>query len=204
MENNTEITEPLLPGIEGDASFGSELLATPESQSALYSGKIVEKNKERVDQIIQARAMGFPIRQICTAFKVSSHTIAELEQRHATKLATLKGRLARKFGIFVELGLDRAINEVDKIDIDKLMVSLGIATDKMQVLSDSPSIIVGQSGEGPKRFSVDTLNARLRNVTGTGSDGEESAQTREASIVGSWSRSRPEVTTNHLKICVTH
>lgn len=184
---------PLLPGLENDSSCdGSELLEPVESQAARFSGKIVEKNRERVDGILGARAMGYPLRQICAAFHCSPHTVAEIERRHAVKLASLKDRLARKFGVFVELGLDRAIREVDRMDRDKLMVSLGIAADKMQVLTGEPSAIVA-TPEQARRFSIESLRERLGrgpviDVTpaGTGSGAAESAQTRarEAGAAG--------------------
>jgi hypothetical protein len=137
-----------------------------------------------VNAILGARAMGFPIRQICAAYSVSAHTIAEIERRHAVKLATLKDRLARKFGVFIELGIDRAIAEVDRMDRDKLMISLGIAADKLQVLTGEASVIVGTPTAEGSRFSVDGLRARLQarpliDVTPTGSEQKEKEQTRE-------------------------
>lgn len=181
-KTNVPPDSDLLPGMEGDGALGAELLEA--STQPAYSGKIVETNQARVEGILAARAMGIPIRKIMQAFTVSPHTIAALEARHATKLATLKDRLARKFGVFLELGLDRAISTVDKMDIDKLMVSLGIASDKLQVLTGEPSVIVGSS-DGAKQFSVESLAARLRSrdiidVTPTGlGDGKDGA-TREA------------------------
>ncbi len=178
--------QPLLPGIDDESARGSELLESEASQRGRYSGKIVEKNLGRVNGILTARAMGFPIRQVCEAYSVGPHTIAEIERRHGVKLATLKDRMARKFGVFAELGLDRAISEVKKMDIDKLMISLGIAIDKFQLLNGDASVIIGTpTGEG-SRFSVDSLRARLGarpviDVTPalTGSDTGEIEPTRE-------------------------
>ncbi len=184
--------QPLLPGIEDASSLGSELLESEESQRARYSGKIVEKNVERVQAILAARAMGFPIRQICAGYGVGAHTIAEIERRHSVKLATLKDRLARKFGVFVELGIDRAITEVGRMDIDKLMVSLGIAADKLQVLTGEASIIFGTTSTEGGRYSLDGLRARLQSrplidVTPTGSVQEKQEATREAATVATHS-----------------
>ena len=177
---------PLLPGIDDDAHLGSALLESRESQQARYSGKIVDRNQARVNAILAARAMGFSVRQVCKAYQIGAASLAELERRHGSKLSTLKDRLARKFGVFVELGIDRAINEVRKMDIDKLLVSLGIATDKLQVLSGEPSVIVGT--DGPRRFTIDELNQRLGrrdiiDVTpeSTGLDAGKEPPTREGS-----------------------
>jgi transcriptional regulator with XRE-family HTH domain len=169
---------PLLPGMDDAQFLGAELLESPLSQESRYTGKIIEKNRERVQQIISARAMGFTVRQICQAFNVSPHTLAELERRHGEKLATLKDRLARKFGVFVELGIDRAISEVGRMDVDRLLISLGIATEKVQLLSGEPTVIVGS--EGPKVHTVEALRERLaraKNVTGSALESAE--QTRD-------------------------
>lgn len=176
---------PLLPGLaDSESGLGAELLEPVDTQRARYSGKIVEKNQERIEGILKSRAIGFGVRQVCAAFNVSAHTLTEIERRHGAKLATLKDRLARKFGVFLELGLDRAIAEVGKMDRDKLLISLGIAADKLQILTGEPSVIVGSS-DGAKQFSVEALQARLGarrvvNVTPTGSGAGEISQTREA------------------------
>ena len=135
--SHVDLSEFIRPGdgvLWGQAC--SEPLTLTEAfvaQRARYTGKIVEKNRTRVAQILSARAMGFPIRQVCEGLHVSPHTVAEIERRHSVKLATLKERLARKFGVFVELGIDRAIAEVGKMDIDKLFIS-DVQIDKAGVM----------------------------------------------------------------------
>ncbi len=183
--NLESIPGALLPGFDEAAALGSELLESVDSKRARgYSGKIIEKDEQKVHCILAARSMGYPIRQVCSAFAVSAHTVAEIERRHAVKLATLKDRLARKFGVFVELGIDRAIEEVDSMDIDKLLVSLGIAADKLQVLTGEASVIIGTTSSEGSRFSVDGLRARLEarpliDVTPTGSDTGKDTPTRD-------------------------
>jgi hypothetical protein len=152
-----ESVAPLLPGMDIEA--GAELLQPVEVQRSAHSGKIVEANQARVQAILAARAMGLSIRQVCSAYQVGTHTLVELERRHGAKLATLKERVARRLGAFVELGLDRMLESVGSMDPDKLPLAVAIAIDKMQVLTGEPSIIVGDTG--PRRLSVDTLRDRL-------------------------------------------
>lgn len=68
------------------------------------------------------------------------------------------------------------------MDIDKLLVSLGIATDKLLVMSGEPSSIIAHQ-DGPKQFTIEALRARLErreiNVTGTGLGEGNSGATRE-------------------------
>lgn len=77
------------------------------------------------------------------------------------------------------------------MDIDKLMISLGIAADKLQVLTGEPSVIVGSS-DGPRQFSIEALRERLSrreiiDVTPSaiGSEGEEKKQTRAEPVIQS-------------------
>jgi hypothetical protein len=174
-------SQPMFPEIE--EALGSELLDTGGDHTPRHTAKIVEKNHARVQSILAARSMGLGMRQVCKLYEVSPHTVAALEQKHRAKLATMKEIMARKFAAFAELGIDRAINEVDKMDIDKLMVSLGIAVDKMQVLTGEASVIVGTPDTG-KRFSIESLNERLgrTEINVTGSVVAESSPTREAPV----------------------
>jgi hypothetical protein len=145
-----------------------------------HTGKIVERNQARVQGILAARAMGLSIRQVCAAYQVGTHTLAEIERRHGSKLATLKDRVARRLGAFVELGLDRMLSSVGSMDPDKLPLAVAIAIDKMQVLTGEPSVIIGDAG--PRRFSVESLQDRLAGaidvtpVDNTGSAGGDDFQ----------------------------
>lgn len=160
-----ESVAPLLPGLDIEA--GAELLAPPAGHPA-HTGKIVEANQARVQAILAARAMGLSIRQVCAAYQVGTHTLAELERRNGAKLATLKDRVARRLGAFVERGLDRMLETVDAMDPDKLPLAVAIAIDKMQVLTGEPSIIVG---EGPRALTVTDLQSRLAAIDVTPATG---------------------------------
>lgn len=155
----SELPQPLLPGIDDDAQLGAELLLSREDQRARFSGKIVDKNQERIDGILNLLAAGASVRLVCRAFHVSPHTLATLRERHGVKLATIKQGLARKAAMFVELGLDRLLSEVDRMDIDKLAVNTKFVLDAMQLLSGEATVIVGS--EGPRRFGVDVLREKL-------------------------------------------
>jgi hypothetical protein len=172
-----ESVAPLLPGLDIEA--GAELLQDPTGHPE-HTGKIVERNQARVQGILAARAMGLSIRQVCAAYQVGTHTLAEIERRHGAKLATLKDRVARRLGAFVELGLDRMLSSVGSMDPDKLPLAVAIAIDKMQVLTGEPSVIIGDAG--PRRFSVESLQDRLAGaidvtpVDNTGSAGGDDSQ----------------------------
>jgi hypothetical protein len=169
----SELPQPLLPGIDDDAQLGAELLLSKEDQRARFSGKIVDKNQERVDGILNLLAAGAAVRLVCRAFHVSPHTLATLRERHGVKLATIKQGIARKSAMFVELGVDRLLSEVDRMDVDKLAFNVKVILDSMQLMSGEATVIVGS--DGPRRFDVASLQAKLAakpviNVTPMSSD----------------------------------
>jgi hypothetical protein len=135
-----------LPGIEP----GAELLTIDErSASGRYTGELIEKDRAKVDAILQLLAVGVGIRRIAESQHVSTRTVALLRDRYASKIATHKKGLARRFGLFAELGIDRAIEEVDQMDRDKLMISVGIAVEKMQLLDGEATAIIGSTSSAP-------------------------------------------------------
>lgn len=169
--------QSLLPGMEDDveANAGCELLLSPDELRSHYSGKIVDKCEARVQGILAARALGVPLRRIMRAFRVGASTVYQLEQRHGRKLETIKRQLVGKFGAFIELGMDRAINELDRMDIDKLMIQLGIASEKFLLMQGDATVITG-STDAPRKYSLESLHERLSmramiNVTPTGLGG---------------------------------
>lgn len=156
----TESSQPLLPGMQ---DLGSELLRI-DAPAGSYSGKIIDRDAARVQGILAARSMGLSVRQVCAAYRVGHHTLAELERRHSGKMATLKSRLASRLGVFAELGIDRMLTDVERMDLDRLPVAVAIAIDKLQVLTGEPSVIVGHEGSGARQWSVDALRDRLAGV----------------------------------------
>lgn len=168
---------------------GMELLESAERQRELYPLTTVEKNQERLQSIIASIAADAPVRYVCRTHKVGWHTLQRIRDSHGPKIATLKQGIARRMSFFVQLGIEQLIEDLaaGTIAPDKLGIIVGIITDKMQVLTGEPTTIVG-TGDGPKTFSIDTLNARLgrreRTVEAdftelpTGSEGGKDSATR--------------------------
>lgn len=179
----SDTTQPMLPGLD----VGRELLRVEVgSVGPQHTGKIVDKDAARVHGILTARAMGLSVRQVCAAYRCGPHTLATLEAKHGSKLATLKSRVASRLAVFAELGIDRMLEKYEEMDIDKLPIAVAVAIDKLQVLTGEPSVIVGHEHGGPREFSVDSLRDRLAgaiDVTpapGMGLAGTNNDQTRAA------------------------
>lgn len=172
-------TLPLLPLSEEDAD--EMLLLSPDKLRDRYPLSRIERNEERLAGIVQLLAAGAPVRLICRSYHVSPHTLSSIREKQGGRIATVKQSLARRMAMFAELGIDRLLEEVDRMDRDKLAVAVGIIVDKLQVLTGEASVIVGAPADQGPRYKVDDLRARLERKVGpgTGSGSGEDAQTRE-------------------------
>ncbi len=152
-----------------------------------YSLKIVSEQSDRLDAILRALAEGMPLRQIARAYRVGYYTLTRLRSEFPDKLATHKNRLADDLLTFGQLAIERMIEDIDRMDIDKIGVQLGIALDKHLVLSGSPSVIIGRtevSHDDVERMR-DALIAEVIEIPAeTGCGGGSAGQTGEAGAGG--------------------
>lgn len=170
---------------------GKELLDAPEAQRELYPLTTVERNQERLANIIRYLGAGVPKAEIIRTFGVGWHTLQRIAVQHGEKIAEVKRRVAAKTALLVDTTVDSLIDDVvhGRLDPRDKAVLLGIGVDKLQVLTGEPTVIHG-STEPVKRFSPEALRERLGarkmiDVTpATGRDGREKDVTREGAGVG--------------------
>lgn len=151
---------------------GAELLTVDEdSARGRYSGAIIERNRERVRQIVRALAEGIGVHRVAKAFGVSVHTVLGIRDRHPDLIATEKQSLSRQLGRILKLSADSFEDALaaGKISPAQLPVAIGILCDKKAVLDGDASMIVRIEREEVP--SVDDLTRRLqamKRVTLTG------------------------------------
>lgn len=152
-----------------------------------YSLKIVSEQSDRLDAILRALAEGMPLRQIARAYRVGYYTLTRIQSEFPDKLATEKKRLADDLHSFARMATERIIDEMDSMDIDKLPIAIGIATEKHLLLSGSPTAIIGRtevSHEDVERMR-DALIADVIEIPAeTGCGGGSGKQTGEAGAGG--------------------
>ena len=127
---------------------GAELLTIEEDErSGKYSGKIIDKNKAKVQAIVQALASGVGQLKVASAFSVSVHTVRAIIQRHPELIAIEEKKLSSDIGFAVKLGVERYIEAIvsGAIPAAQLPVGLGILFDKKQLLDGKPTAIQGSS-----------------------------------------------------------
>lgn len=158
-----------------EAHEGAELLASSDELRDKYPLTTIEKNQERLQQIIHLLAADAPMRYICRACRVGWHTLESIRAKQGTKIAAVKKTIAQRMSTFVQLGIEQLLDDLaaGNLDPDKLGVTLGIITDKLQILTGEATTITGTAPTGP-RATADTLRERLatmKRAVPTGSDG---------------------------------
>lgn len=144
---------------------GGELLMSEDQQRDLYPLTTVERNRERLHTIIFLLGRNAPKQFICESQKIGWHTLQSIAQKHGEKIADIKKRTAAKAALFVELGIDQLLEDLQagRFAPDKLAFAWSLVVDKMQLLTGDATSIVGTTDSGP-RLTADTLRERLANM----------------------------------------
>ncbi len=141
---------------------GAELLTVDDdARLGRYSGVIVDRNRERRDQIIRCLAEGVGVNRVAKAFGASIQTVLAIRQRHAGLITAEKKDASLQIGRIVRLGLDRFEEALVKNEISpgQLPVAMGILLDKKAMLDGDATMVVRIEREEVP--SVEDLTARL-------------------------------------------
>jgi hypothetical protein len=150
---------------KGALPEGAELLMSDEQQRDLYPLTTVERNRERLQSVIFLLGRNAPKQFICESLGIGWHTLQSIAQKHGEKIADIKKRTAAKAALFVELGIDQLIEDLQekKLRGDKLAFAWKQVAEVMQLLTGEATSIVGTTDSGP-RLTADTLRERLANM----------------------------------------
>lgn len=149
---------------QGALPDGAELLLADDKQRELYPLTTVERNQSRLQSIIFLLGAGVPKQFICDAHQVGWYTLQRIAEKHGEKITDIKRRTASKGVMFVELGVDQLIEDVQskKLRGEKLAFTLKQVFDMVQLMSGDPTSIV--ASPGAPRLTADTLKARLASM----------------------------------------
>jgi hypothetical protein len=204
MSNPAELpgsTLSLFP--PGELPEGGELLLSADEQRTRYPLTTVEKNQERLHAIVLLLGRSAPKKFICDTFKVGWYTLQQIAQQHGDKITLVKKRSAQNLAMFVELGTEQMIEDLQagRLDPDKLPINIAVAVDKLQLLTGDATMIVGSPADQGQRLNVETLKEKLgkmKRVSGPVVDGvietthspeQGNQQTREPGATGPDSQS---------------
>lgn len=158
------ITQPdLFP--PGELPEGAELLMPLDQQRDLYPLSTVERNQERMQSILFLLGRNAPKQFICDSMKIGWYTLQSIAEKHGEKIADIKRKSAGKAALFVELGLDQMLEDLQagRLSADKLAFALKMVVDIMQLLTGEATSIIGTT-DGKPRLTAETLREKLASM----------------------------------------
>lgn len=108
-----------------------------EAQAAgIYTGTAFrERQPAKYKVATQLLAAGVGVLKIAALLRVSHHTVAAVRDGIGRdSVAREKAILSDQMRLAVRLLMERAVNEIEAIDLDKIPFWIGVLTDKLQLL----------------------------------------------------------------------
>ena len=128
-----EEQQPTLPGDWSPDVL--ERIEAEESHGHFTGDRLYIRRPEIYRAVVQLLGQGVGVRQIARTLGVSTNTVSAVRLREGSSIETHKIRAAESLSSFVAAAADRLRDEVHDIAIDKLSVPLGIAVEKLMLLT---------------------------------------------------------------------
>lgn len=112
-----------------------ERIEAEESHGHFTGDRLYNRRPEIYRAVVQLLGQGVGVRQIARTLGVSTNTVAAVRSREGSSIETHKMRAVESLSSFVAAAADRLRDEVHDIAIDKLSVPLGIAVEKLMLLT---------------------------------------------------------------------
>ena len=166
---NNPATSPLLPATvqneffsEEEYECGKEMVAAYESTPGQFSGKILERRVELVENILERIAEGWSKLKVSKFFHVSRNSVQKLVERAEEdgRMVAFEKRMERQLEHVVTLGFDKIeeLMEADQLKGKDLVFSTMCATDKLFVLKGKATSRVEHSyKDNSKDLAKDVL-----------------------------------------------
>jgi len=141
------------------------MISAYEAKPGQFSGAIIERNKEKVDYILELLVdPNITHKEIARRCKVSRNTVAALERRADLdgRLASYKQRALEKVRVLHRMATDGLMEALEKNEIkgkDKA-ITWGIVSDHLEKFEGMPT----QIHEVRQEISADQLNERMEQI----------------------------------------
>ncbi len=133
--------------------FSEEVLAALTSAEARgeYTGeRLFTQRPDIYRATVELLGQGVGVRQIARTLRVSHNTIAAVRRREGDTVDTLKEQTVQALARFVGAASERLLEEVHAIKLEALPVALGIATEKLLLLTGQATQRVAHVDEAPQ------------------------------------------------------
>jgi len=98
------------------------------------------------------------IREICRRCHVTDDTVKGIERREAVPIASRKQELMLQAARIAKLAADRVEDQIDTAPLPQAVVTFGVMTDKVQLLSQDPIQLQVQHTVEPGQRLIDQIN----------------------------------------------
>ena len=116
-----------------EIDLGKSLIVSDANIKSL-DGSRCRHDEDTIKLILQAVIAGDSFRSIAKKYSIDRRTIAVLVTKYQKEIPSLKKGLSNSLQQFQRLAVERLLDEVKFIDINKLAIALGIIIDKQQLI----------------------------------------------------------------------
>jgi hypothetical protein len=145
-----------------------------------YTGKRLKQLRpetyRRVVQLLAEPREHVSIREICRRCHVTDDTVKAIERREAVPIAARKQELMLQAARIAKLAADRVEDQIDTAPLPQAVVTFGVMTDKLHLLSTDANVNYLQPSITPwpePNYLVNKINALAAAI-------EQSARARRA------------------------
>ena len=138
-----------------------EALTSAEARGEYTGERLFSQRPDIYRATVELLGQGVGVRQIARTLRVSHNTIAAVRRREGDTVDTLKEQTVQALARFVGAASERLLEEVHAIKLEALPVALGIATEKLLLLTGQATQRVAHVDEAPQVPAfADWLTAR--------------------------------------------
>ena len=127
-----------------------EALTSAEARGDYTGERLFTQRPDIYMAVVELLGQGVGVRQIARTLRVSHNTISAVRHREGATVDTLKEQTVQALARFVGAASERLLEEVHTIKLEALPVALGIATEKLLLLTGQATQRVAHVDEAPQ------------------------------------------------------
>jgi hypothetical protein len=127
-----------------------DALASAEARGEFTGERLFSQRPDIYRAVVELLGQGVGVRQIARTLRVSHNTIAAVRHREGATVDTLKEATIQTLARFVGAASERLLEEVQTIKLESLPVALGIAAEKLLLLSGQATQRIAHVDEAPQ------------------------------------------------------
>jgi hypothetical protein len=127
-----------------------DALASAEARGEFTGERLFSQRPDIYRAVVELLGQGVGVRQIARTLRVSHNTIAAVRHREGATVDTLKEQTIQTLARFVGAASERLLEEVQTIKLESLPVALGIAAEKLLLLSGQATQRIAHVDEAPQ------------------------------------------------------